>query len=266
MAKAKEERKKEGEDKKREKTREKPKKRLTKRLIVRVIIFVVIAILIVSVLFFALRPKPKVKIIENFSYAGLEWLVEDFGEMLNGNRLLIYHSEIFLPKYNITYRLFLRNDPRENYNRKDKTAIELDVDEIKALTYIAIDKAFDDKNCSELLLASYKLGEFLAAIQVKGEVAVWYENYTEPTYKSFIVINDYGWAKTNNATVILLKYGGTNQSRIYNNGHTIIIESAGCEILKSTERFMLFVVDSLLKFKEAVAIRQENFSNNFSRK
>ncbi|MEM2932939.1 MAG: hypothetical protein QW622_01880 [Candidatus Pacearchaeota archaeon] len=208
-----------------------------------IIVLVVLLLLLLIVAIFIL--KPRTNVIEKFSYNNLNFLVEDFGKTNEGKRVLFYHTEVFFPKYNLTYRLYLRYDPREN-------KVPVDLEELKVIkspTYISIDKNFDGKNCSEVLVASYKLGEFLTALQVKGEVAVWYPNWTEPTYNSYLVIPDYAWANQHNVTVIVLKYNETNESssRVYNNNDTVIIESNNCNILEAEEKFTLFVIEKLIK-------------------
>ncbi len=235
---------------------EKESKTKKEKFISFIVLVGIIAAVIIAVIILAIKYSPSKKVIEKFTYQDFNYLVEDFGETKEKKRIIFYHTEFNFSKYNTIYRLYLKNDPRNN-----TANLDLNIKEIKGLTYVAIDKNFEGKNCSELILASYKIGEFLASLQVKGEVAVFYENYSQPTYQSHFVIPDYDFASNNNVTVIVLKYG--NSTSVFNKGDTIIIESNGCTILLPTEKFILFLIDKLYKNNVIKPLKFEEFSSKF---
>jgi len=205
-------------------------------------LFVIIAIIaILAITFFVFRPFGKTKVIDTFSYNNFNYIVEDWGKTKDGKHMIFYHTEFLLPKYNTTYRLYLRNDPRNNTAELNLENLK----EIKATTYIAIDKNFDNKSCTELPIAPLTITSFIGALNVHGEVAIFSEGYTKPSIDNFVAIGDYNFAKKNNVTVIVLKYG--NESRVYNANDTIVVQSQDCSIILPTEKLLLFIADRLYK-------------------
>jgi hypothetical protein len=197
-------------------------------------IFLVILALIflVTIIIFGILKYSKIKAREKFEYGGFTYYIEDYG------KLKFYHTKFYLPERNLTFNLYLRNDPKTNNVSLRVKGLK----EIKPLTYIAIDQNFDDKNCTELTLASYSLSLFLATI-TNLESAVYYENYSFPTYKNLLVIKNINFSDENNVTLIILKYG--DEEKVENINNTIIIQGVNCQILKASEKFILFVAERL---------------------
>jgi|GEM_PF-5697422 len=212
------------------------------------------------------REKKGEKIIGTFEYGGFYYTMEDFGG------LVFYHTIFFFPKKNLTYNLYLRNDPRTN-----NVSVDISLKEIKALTYIAIDKAFENVKCSMLPVASFNLAQFLNALNINVEAAIFYENYSMPTYNNYLVIPNYEFSDEHNVTVVVLKASNaTNASKIYNVGNTIVIEvktnadgkeggeervgegkesKKGCDVMLPSERFLLFLVEKLKVRGEIVPLK-----------
>ncbi len=198
-------------------------------LIILVIIFL-IAISLVAIKYI----KSKKVEIENFEYEGFNYYVENYG------KVVFYRTKFYLKENNLTFNLYLRNDPRKN-----NVTIKIEgLREIKPITYIAIDKNFDEKNCSELVLSSYSLSIFLSTIAFI-EKAIYYENYSLPTYQNLFVIKNLNFSEENNVTLIVLKYG--EEKKVENIKNTIIIQSEKCQILQPTERLILFLIERLKK-------------------
>ncbi len=134
-----------------------------KKPLEKILIFVIIALIICLAVFiiFYLSNKQKFEeeILGNFSFEGFNYSI------IKVENITFYNTNFSIPSKNITYKLYLRYDPREN-----NVSINISLKEIKATTYIAIDKNFDNKSCNELLLALYRLTEFLHVLGVNKEV------------------------------------------------------------------------------------------------
>lgn len=189
--------------------------------------------------------QSKVEKLYYFNYNDFNYSVEYWGKSSDGKDLIFYHTNFFIPKKNLTYRLFLRFDPRKN----DVNISLKNLKEIKSPTYIAVDKKFFNSKCKEYLLSSYQLSQFLFALGLNVEMSVFSLEYKKPTYKNFFVINTYNFSEQNNVTVIIFKYNDENKVENLNN--TIVISGNQCKILKATEKFILFVIKKL-KEKETI--------------
>ena len=206
-------------------------------IIILLILFITIGIFLVKFI----KLKKNVENFEYFEYDGFKYYIENYGN------LTFYHTKFYFHEKNLTFDLYLRNDPRTNN-------IPLNIERLKVInpvTYIAIDKNFDEKNCTELIISSYSLGIFISPITVV-ESAIYYENYSLPTYKNLLVIKNISFSEENNVTLIILKYG--EEKKVENINNTIIIQSEYCQILQPTEKFILFLVNRLKKNKYILPI------------
>jgi hypothetical protein len=245
-----------------ESAKEKTKASNKAKVAIAIALLVVVAAAIA--IYFLAKEKKGEKIVGTFEYGGFYYTIEDFGG------LVFYHTIFFFPKKNLTYNLYLRNDPRTN-----NVSVDINLKEIKALTYVAIDKAFENVKCSLLPVASFNLAQFLNALNINVEAAIFYENYSMPTYNNYLVIPNYEFSNEHNVTVVVLKASNaTNASRIYNVGNTIVIEvktnangkeggeeraeakeSKSCDVMLPSERFLLFLVEKLKVRGEIVPLR-----------
>jgi hypothetical protein len=258
-----------------EKESAKEKTRASNKAKVAIAIALLVVIAAAIAIYFLAKEKKGEKIIGTFEYGGFYYTIEDFGG------LVFYHTIFFFPKKNLTYNLYLRNDPRTN-----NVSVDINLKEIKALTYVAIDKAFENVKCSLLPVASFNLAQFLNALNINVEAAIFYENYSMPTYNNYLVIPNYEFSNEHNVTVVVLKASNaTNASRIYNVGNTIVIEvktnangkkggeeragegkeegekrteakeSKSCDVMLPSERFLLFLVEKLKVRGEIVPLK-----------
>ncbi|MEM4648019.1 MAG: hypothetical protein QXO12_01765 [Candidatus Pacearchaeota archaeon] len=194
-----------------------------------------ILLILIFLLFFSFSCIKKEK---EFNFNGFNYSIINYGKTNEGKNIIVYLTKIYFPDKDIIYNLYLRYDPRKN-----NVPIQINnLKEIKALTYIAFDKKFENKKCAELTLAGFRLGEFLYVLGVKKEVAIFDE--TNSTFnEKYITITNYNFSEENNLTLIILKYG--DEEKVYNINNTIIIQSNDCNILQAVEKFILFVIERL---------------------
>jgi hypothetical protein len=165
--------------------------------------------------------------IKQFEYAGINWVIEDHGD------LKFYHGK-FLAFNNkkLTYNIYLRNDPREN-----NIDAEGDFSFIKRTTFLSFSPEVD-KCREDIPVAVVNLGAFLMS-------GVGVENL-EPATTEPQVYYDTGRTfadcDTIDGGIIIIEKGESSVTQSQKNPFCYTIKIENCEDIKPIEKFIIKVI------------------------
>jgi len=231
-------------------------KRLNKkRFSILIVIIIVVIALALTFIFF------RDQFFSNkFEWHDMTWTKERFGSI----PVYKLNMEIYRPnqKEPFYYELYLRNAPRKLEKMPADITIKFPK---KVKVYVSFDRG--PLQCPETVLASYKLGEFINALGHEKEGAVasedllndtGYENASDKVKNC----NDVGVELyTHKVTsVVLLKSSDMPYSYVHQNGYCYILEIQGCESVKTSERFILSIID-LMRQEPKLEEQENNITN-----
>lgn len=186
---------------------------------VRYIVIGMAAILLVAIFVYYM-----VQSLKKFEYAGL-----DFEKIMNG-KLPLYRVKIPVTTNQggiiANYNLYLRNDPRE--------LREIEINEtIRIMPSVVVSLSPEaDTGCSDSIIAGGNFFSFLRAAGIDVAVAYNNESYAKERNATYAVCD-------NDAEYSLVTIKRGDDNRILNTGDCYTLEFKECDILKTTERFIV---------------------------
>jgi len=196
----------------------------------KAILIVLIIIAVGFLIFVFVKDYVNLKPSE-FDYHGLQYTkIREGGiDMYKTSALLFKNGEQFI------YNLVIRHDPKE----LDKIPVDINGSIYKKL-YISYDPV--TVRCKDVPLSSWRLGDFFGALGVNASGALHNlpEDATEAEKESVKTCAD-----SLDATVVLIREG--NESKIYRDAmykDCIIVDVKDCEVLQSSERLVLAMIDN----------------------
>jgi len=187
-------------------------------------VIIILIIMAVAFLAFFVFLKIFTSYAVSFNYEGLKFKKEAYG------KLIFYHTQVNLvrPDGRFQYNLYLRNDPR----KLEQIPADFSLIFMKD-TIATFDPVID--RCSDAGLAGLGIGDFFSAMGSKVKGATTDEQIANETGKPFVTCEN-----TLNATVIKLVQGDNSSIAQDNeNGNCYILNIKNCEVMETTERFLL---------------------------
>ena len=209
---------------KKEKPIEKKEEVYNEKQVIYIFIFMAITLLAVFGFSYIYRTAG------NFKYDNLYFEKTNYGE------LTVYLTKIMITNQygQVQYKLYLRNDPR-----KLKMPVNAN---ISLQNNVLISFEPEISKCYASNLASYELGSLLGVMgyNVKGAT----------TSQQLAEEKDIPFADCTTAvgkTVILISTVQGNQSSVTQEGNCYRINVANCQALETTEKFMISLVNQIVK-------------------
>lgn len=224
----------------------------------RIITFLIILIVVLAIIVLALVFKTQLNTLwhnikgDTFKYHNITFQKTKFGNLtMYATQLAIYR-----PTENKTYgyTLYLRNDPRELETIQANISSKL-----QRKVYVSFEA--QPLECNGSILAAYKLGEFIDALGL----------YKEGTFANEEIANNSGYNsdKVKNCSdakrgqsVVLFKQSDKSESYIHQEDYCYILEVANCEIIETSERFILALIDTMSKKQEEENKTEINTTNS----
>lgn len=165
-----------------------------------------------------------IKSQDKFTYDGAKW------EKIKYGQLYVYHTSF--PLYNVTYNMYLRNDPRRN---------NVSIDDMNITFYKKVITAFSPEaaQCLGLGVPQTELGQFLGWAQRNVTGAFADIDYAKKMNASFA---DCSSAK-GETTVLLFQKSETPS--IKKDKNCYILSVGNCENLMTTERFLIQIAGQM---------------------
>ncbi|MBI5148241.1 hypothetical protein HZA33_01025 [Candidatus Pacearchaeota archaeon] len=172
----------------------------------------------------------------NFRYNDLYFQKTRVGE------LIVYKTDIMITNQfgQVKYSLFLRNDPRRIKIPVDATI------SLKTDVFITFDPEIS--KCYASNLASYNLGSLLGTIGVNVKGATMSQELANEKNLPYATCNE-----ATNKTVIEIKRVDAGESSITQKGNCYELNVANCQVVETTERFMLELVNQIIKRSKFIA-------------
>jgi len=171
----------------------------------------------------------------SFKYEDLKFRKEAYGN------IIFYHTQINIarPDGRFVYDLYLRNDPR----KLEKIPANFSVMNISMNVVASFAPEVD--RCPYAPLAGVAIGNFFSALKVNISGATADADFANSTGKPFVTCE-------NAVNQTIIEFRVSNESSIKQENTCYIINVKNCEVLETTERFVLSSFIKLLDFTNSI--------------